>query len=230
VSPSTSPSSGSDTIFEDGFETGDFSMWDSSVIDGGDLAVAPGAASDGLFGMQANIDDATPIYVVDLTPACEKRYRARFYFDPNSVVIASLDFCTLFTAYHSASTELIKIDLRYVNNVLYTGYQVRCYTLHDSWHKSDDVKSWRTTAWYSISDALHYFEFDWQAATAKGLDSGHLTFWIDGVLRINITDIDNDTRCVDWIALGITGGLDPGTSGVCFFDDFVSRRTTYIGA
>ena len=41
--------------------------------------------------MQVLIDDANAIYVTDDRPTAEPRYRARFYFDPNSITMASGD-------------------------------------------------------------------------------------------------------------------------------------------
>ena len=50
-------------LFTATFETGDFSEWDASVTDGGDLSVTNGAALFGSYGLSALIDDLTTIYV-----------------------------------------------------------------------------------------------------------------------------------------------------------------------
>jgi hypothetical protein len=41
--------------------------------------------------------------------------------------------------------------------------------------------------------------------------------------------VDNDTRRIDTTRRGAIAGIDPGTLGVYFIDDFVSHRQTYIG-
>jgi hypothetical protein len=46
--------------------------------------------------MQAVVDDTAAIYVTDLLPTEERNYRARFYFDPNSVEMAEEDNLILF--------------------------------------------------------------------------------------------------------------------------------------
>ena len=84
VTPTPTATSSGTLIFADGFESGDFSAWDSSTTDGGDLSVTTGAAMVGTYGMQAEIDDNNAIYVTDDSPNGETEYVVRFYFDPNS--------------------------------------------------------------------------------------------------------------------------------------------------
>ena len=52
---------------------------------------------------------------------------------------------------------------------------------------------------------------------------------MDDVQRGNFTNIDNDTRKVDYVQWGAVSGVDSGTRGTYYFDDFVSRRQSYIG-
>ena len=76
-----------DVIFADGFETNDFSRWSYVYDGGGDLTVTTGdAAMFDDYGLQAVIDDTTPMYVRDDTPNSETHYRARFYLDDNVIV------------------------------------------------------------------------------------------------------------------------------------------------
>jgi hypothetical protein len=44
-------------------------------------------------------------------------------------------------------------------------------------------------------------------------NNGVLKLWIDGVLKQAITNIDNDTRQIDWLRLGAVSGVDTGTRG-----------------
>jgi hypothetical protein len=92
-----------------------------------------------------------------------------------------------------------------------------------------DSTTWRYTSWFTISDAPHFIELDWRAATAAGASDGSLTLWIDGTWRANLTGVDNDTRRVDRVRLGAVAGIDTGTRGAYYFDAFESRRQTYIG-
>jgi hypothetical protein len=215
---STSTPGSSDLIFADGFESGSFSAWTSNTNDAGDLSVSAAAALVGNQGMQAVIDDANTIYVTDDTPNAEPRYRARFYFDPNSITMASNDAHFIFKGFMGTATDILQVELRNSAGI----YQIRAKLLNDS-------AAFVVTTWFTISDATHFIELDWRAATAAGANNGGLTFWIDGIQQADLTGVDNDTGRIDRARLGALAGMDAGTSGVDFFDAFESRRQTFIG-
>ena len=209
----------SDLIFADGFESGNLAAWSSSVPDGGDLSVSPSAALVGAQGLQAVIDDNNALVVVDESPALETRYRARFYFDPNSIPMAIGDAHLLLMGSSSNGTvQVLQLELRFQA----TGYEVRALLF-------SDTKVWISTSWFPLSDAPHALELDWRASTAAGANNGGLTFWIDGVQQGDLTGVDNDTRRIDQVRLGPVSGVDNGTRGTYFFDAFESRRSTFIG-
>jgi len=207
-----------DLIFADGVESGNFSAWSASTTDSGDLSVTTAAALIGTWGMQAVIDDNKAIYVTDDRPSAEPRYRARFYFDPNSIAMVSGDTHFIFYGYSGASTIVLRVQFRFSNG----NYQVRASLLNDG-------STWTNTSWFTISDASHFIELDWRAATAAGANDGGLTLWIDGTQQANLTGVDNDTRRIDRVRLGAVAGIDTGTRGTYYFDAFESRRQTYIG-
>jgi hypothetical protein len=205
-------------IFADGFESSGFSAWSTSTTDGNNLSISSAAALSGTYGLQALINDNNTLYVVDEKPNTEVRYRARFYFDPNSITMANNNVHALFQGYSGASTLVLRIELRFSKG----NYQVRGALCNDS-------GSWTNTSWFTISNAMHFIELDWRAATSAGVNNGGLTFWIDSAQRASLTGIDNDTRRVDSVRLGAVSGLDNGTRGTYYFDEFESRRQTYIG-
>jgi hypothetical protein len=189
------------------------------MVDGGDLSVSPSAALVGSQGLQALLDDNNPLILIDDRPTAETRYRARFYFDSNSIPMAINDAHLLFQGFSgSGTTQVLQLELR----VQSTGYEVRALLFNDA-------KAWVSTSWIPLSDAPHALELDWRAATAAGANNGGLTFWIDGVQQADLTGVDNDTRRIDQVRLGATSGVDTGTRGTYFFDSFESRRLTYIG-
>jgi len=214
----TSTPGGSDLIFADGFESGSFSAWTSNTNDVGDLSVSAPSALVGTRGMQALIDDANAIYVTDDKPNAEPRYRARFYFDPNSIPMASGDAHFIFRGFVGTSTQVLRMEFRRSAGA----YQIRAALLNDA-------STWTNTNWFTISDAAHPIEVDWRAATGAGANNGGLTLWIDGVQQQDLTGIDNDTRRVDRARLGALSGIDAGTRGTYYFDAFESRRQTFIG-
>lgn len=176
------------------------------------------AALVGSQGMQATIDDNTSIYVTDDRANAESRYRARFYFDPNSIRMAGGDNHFIFYGYSGTSTIVQRLQLRFSSG----NYQLRAALRNDG-------STWTNSNWFTISDASHFIELDWRAATAAGANNGGLTLWIDGTQRTNLTGVDNDTRRIDRVRLGAVTGIDTGTRGIYYFDAFVSRRQTFIG-
>jgi len=214
----TSVSANPDVIFADNFEAGNMTAWSSPVTDGGDLSVSSAAKLDGAFGLQALHDDTKSIYVTDDKPTAERRYRVRFYFDPNSIRMAANNAYYPFYGYSGSSTVVLRVELCRCSNA----YQLRAALLNDA-------TTWSSTAYFTISDAPHVIELDWQAATAAGANNGRLTFWIDNVQRVQLPNIDNDTRRIDQVQLGAVAGMDSGTLGTTYFDAFVSRRQSYIG-
>lgn len=207
----------SDLIFADGFESGSFSAWYSASTNAGSLSVSPAAALLGSYGLQAVISNTTAMYVQDRSAKSEPRYRARFYFNPNGITMADGDMHTIFYGF-SSGVSVLRIDFR--NNA--GAYQVQARLL-------DNASTWSATPWFTITNAPHSIEFDWQAAIAAGSNNGSLTLWLDGVQVAGVAGVSNDTRRIDMIRLGPVTGLDPGTSGTEYFDAFESRRQTYIG-
>ena len=206
-----------DTIFVDGFESGTLTNWTACTTDVNDLSVSAGAKLAGNFGMQALLDDNAAIYCTDDTPNAEPRYRARFYFDPNSIPMASGDAHFIFNGFMGTSTVVMRVEFRYFSGA----YQIRARFVNDG-------STWTNTDWLTITDAAHAIELDWQASTAVGANNGSLALWIDGVQQANLTGVDNDTRRIDRVRLGAVTGVDTGTRGTYYFDSFESRRQTDI--
>jgi len=115
------------------------------------------------------LNDNTALYLTDDQPNAEKRYRARFYFDPNSITMASGNAHFIMIGYAGASTAVLRVEFSFSGG----SYQLRASGL-------TDANAWVSTNWYSVSDAVHAIEIDWQAA-APAANNGALTLWIDGL-------------------------------------------------
>jgi hypothetical protein len=215
--PTPSPTPIPDLIFADGFESGSFSAWSSSTTDGGNLSVGSTAALVGTRGMQALINDNNTIFVTDDTPNAEAVYNARFYFDPNSITMASGDNHFILYGY-SGSKVVLRVQFRFSSGV----YQMRAGLQNNS-------STWTDTSYVAINDAPHAIEVDWRAATGAGTNDGGLTFWIDGAQVSGMSGIANDTYKIDSVRLGAVNGIDTGTRGTEFFDAFESHRQTSVG-
>ena len=217
--PTFTPPALADLIFADGFENGNLLAWSARAIGGGDLSVSPAAALVGVQGMNALLNDNIAMFVTDDRPNAEARYRARFYFDPNGIVMANGDTHYLFYGYQGTTQVVLRVEFRRYNNT----YQLRAALINDA-------TTWRSTSVVTLNDIPYMVELDWQAATAPGANNGALTFWINEVQVATLTGVDNDTRRIDRARLGAVAGLDTGTRGAYFLDAFESRRVSYIGA
>jgi len=212
-----------DAMFADNFEGGDLSRWSPTrtSVDGGDLSVSSAAAYQSNSGLQVLIDDTVVLKAVDSSPAGEDHYRARFHFDPNSITMNSGSAHYIFDGYNYYTQDLIfRLELLYENG----SYKLRPRVFNDDWNYTIGSK-------YAISDDWHMVEIEWQAASAPGANDGSFTLWIDDVLAGSISNVDNDgsQHQLDEVRLGATGGVDSSTSGSYYFDNFESRRTSYIG-
>jgi hypothetical protein len=217
LTPTATPSPAADLIFADGFESGNLSAWSSGVTDAGDLSAKPSAALVGTYGLEAAIDGNEAIYLQDNSPVSESRYRARFYFDPNTIPMAHGNAHIILVGQSGSITPVV---VQFRKNS--ASFQLQAQALTDS-------MSYQSTSWYTISDAPHYIEIDWKSSTAAGANNGAISLWIDGTLKQTKSGIDNDTRRIDEVRLGPSSGIDTGTRGTYYFDAFESRRTTYIG-
>jgi hypothetical protein len=216
--PTFTPTSLADLIFADGFESGNFSAWSASVTNNGALSVSTAAALVQTYGMRANINSNTSIYVTDNSPVNEARYRARFYFNPNGITMANNNALYLLYGLTSSGAVTVRVEFGWSGSA----YRIRAAL-------SNNSTTFTATSWFTISNAPHVIEIDWRAATAPGAANGGLTLWLDNVQRANLTGISNDAHRIETVRLGAVAGIDSGTRGVTYFDAFQSNRQTYIG-
>ncbi len=188
-------------------------MWSASVTDAGSLSVSTAAALAGTRGMQALINDNNSIYVTDNRPVAESKYRARFNFDPNTLTMTNGNAHYLLYAYDAASNVVMQLELRRSGSL----YQLRVGARNNS-------TGWTYTNWAALTDAPHMIQIDWLASTAAGALNGSLTFQLDGVTQGALTSLNNNTRRIESVRLGAVSGIDTGTRGTYFFDEFESYR------
>jgi hypothetical protein len=215
VVPTPIPGSGQDLIFADSFENG-LTAWTSSSTDSGDLGVTAqsGTRSLGIQQMKVTIDDTNNIYTTDDNPTSETHYRARFYFNPNSLKMASGNAFFIFNGFKGTSGAVFRLELGSGAN----GYQIRVKVMNDA-------SSWTNGPWVPISNAGHSIEIEWLSASK----TGGINLWVDGAQVAAVSGINNGTLRVDRVRLGAVGGIDSGTAGTFYIDAFESRRQSYIG-
>ena len=206
-----------DLIFKDGFNSCDATAWTGGAVNPSRLAFNIASGRDSTCGMAVTIASSTPAYVVDLSANEETRFRARFYYNPNTLKMPNNTPPAIFIAYNTSAQATIVVQIRYLGGAL----QLRSGLL-------SDTNTWSYTSWSTISKAWHIVEFDWIASTSSSANNGSLTLWLDGTQKGSISTIDNDQQKVDKVALGVVSGLASKMSGTCLFDNYESRRLTYI--
>jgi hypothetical protein len=212
-----------DLIFADGFESGNLSAWSIfSDTGGGDLSASvAGALGGSSTGLQAVVNDTAPLYVRDDSPNGEGRYRARFYFDPNAFDPGEAQNhrrTRIFIAFDESPVKRhIAVVLRRVSGQFSIESRVRV-----------DDNSQFDTGFFNVTDAPHFVEMDWQRASTGVSGDGSFQMWIDGASVSTLTNLQNNTRTVDFVRLG-PQSLKGGAVGTLYFDEFESRRRSMVG-
>jgi hypothetical protein len=193
-------------LFADGFESGSFSAWSAAITNGGRLQVRTDAAIEGSYGMRAPIANRAGMFVTDRTPATERRYRARFSFDPGGVFIPVGSSHDLLVGVQGSSSAVFRIKLRSA----LSGYQVRASARRDD-------GSFAVTPWVVLSGTVHELGLDWSAAPGTGT----VALTIDGHPVAGLSGLSNGATALDLIRLG-PQAIGRGIAGTERFDDFAS--------
>ena len=77
----------------------------------------------------------------------------------------------IFNGYQGTSSVMFRVEFRFNKK-----YEIRVALVNDK-------AVWKNSKWIAISDAVHFFELDWSAATAVEANNGYLKLWVDGVLK-----------------------------------------------
>jgi hypothetical protein len=206
-----------DVIFQDGFESGDFSKWSSSSTDGGDLSLSASAAlgNTGL-GMQAAVNDTTALFVEDDTPQSEAHYKARFYFEPNGFDPGEAQGhlrVRLMILFDDAGTRRL--------SALVLRRKAGAYAIEQRCRRDDNSQA--DSGFFPITDAPHWFLVDWRQASGPASGDGVCSLTIDGTTLSTQATLQNNVSTVGRVRLG-TLAVKPGASGTPYFDEFVSKR------
>jgi hypothetical protein len=215
-----------DPLFSGGFDDGTFAGWGGpNQTGGGDLSITPAAALGGTaFGLQAFVNDTGSLYVQDNSPDEESYYRARFHFDPNDFDpgVANGKLRTrimlAFGGGDGAPTRrLMAVVLRLLNG----NYSIMTRVSRNNGTRAN-------TGFFPISNGPHVIEIAWRRATSPDLSDGTFQMWIDGVLVSTLTGLPTNSNGITFVRLGGLS-LKLGANGTLFWDNFVSRRFTFIG-
>lgn len=219
-------------VFADDFERGNLSAWSGSVKDGGNLRVKASAAYQGSYGLEAYINDRHNLYVTDNTPGSylppapplgytyTQYYSASFFFNPNSLKMKSGNEHNIFEGVSinrekgATKTGSASVMFRLALRKRSGNYQLVAYALNGT--------TWLASTPYTINNGWQRIEILWMPYTGIGFNPwGSMTLKIDGSEVARIGRLGSATA-PSQIRLGATSGVDKGTSGRMFFDNFES--------
>lgn len=198
------------------------------------IAASTAAAIDGTYGLAVTLDGSpNKADVRNLRPDNpgdppgpndETTYRASFKINMNDVVMNEDFTHNIFTMRALAggpSGVDNRNELRI--SVKWKGADVNPFKLRMSCRQDD--KSWAYVGGHSLPrPGVRTITVEWQASSAPGANDGICRLYVNGVLRGERTDIDNDQRTIGAVWMGVDG-VRPGTIGTQYYDSFESFRT-----
>jgi hypothetical protein len=206
-------------LFEDDFETGDFSLWTRFNDGKGWLYPCAEAAVNENYGACVERgDNDRRKQLIDETPVDQTSFSARFNFDINSLSMSQGERFRFVQVKMGAERPFF-IVLKYESGQ----YWIQLNTLLDDLTKTK-------TGWYLLTDSPHTIEIDWQASSTPGADDGFVELILDDVLLEALTGLDNDTIFIENFKVGFTSRLvGKSIYGVFFVDDVATSNAGHIG-
>ena len=203
-------------LFEDDFETGDFTLWSRFNDGNGYLYPCTDAAINGIYGACVDRGTDKRKQLIDETPGFQDFYNLRFNIDMNSLSM------TEGTRFRFVQVKM-GAERPFFIVVKYEGgqYLIQLNTLRDDLTKAK-------TGWYVLSDSPHVLEINW--AASSGADDGWAALYLDNVLLESRTGLDNNEIFVDTFKIGFTSRLDgKPISGIFYLDDIATSNSGHIG-
>ena len=188
-------------------------------LEANSLGVNAGCAMEGNFGLEVSLDGGiNKVFVADTSPSGETVYRASFLIRHNGISMVERSGHSIFNV-RSASPPRNVILLFFRRAVNRDGYNIIAKLRED-----DDRQ--RNKGKLTIADSeVGPVEIQIEWAAGDGSGNGILRMWKRGVLRVDRSDIDNDTWVIDDVRLGAPKGVDATSIGTYCLDDFQSFRT-----
>jgi len=182
------------------------------ILNAGDLDVLNEAKFRGTFGLRVTVDDSTPQTIKDDTPEAEHRLISFFRFNLDGLSMDDGDDFDLLVARNVLDEPQLRVTVECV------GESKRLYL----WVNEDVGSGVFTPAAEGVPLGLswHSIAFDWRS----GDGDGSLSLKLDGETIPGISGLANTSSQIDSISWGISGDIEPGTSGSADMDSFESRR------
>jgi hypothetical protein len=147
--------------------------------------------------------------------------RARFYLNPNDFdpgETSGARRTRVFILFQDAPLRrLAAIVLRRLDGV---------YALMGRARLDDNSQA--DTGFITLAPGPHAVELAWKRSSGPDANDGTFELWIDGASVALRTGLDNSRRGVDFVRLGALS-VKASAGGTLYWDEFESRRWSYIG-
>jgi hypothetical protein len=199
-------------------EVGDFSEWDTTIVDSGDLSVAAAAGLGGTeLGASFLLDDTNLLRLEkNITAPSSGVYSVRYYFDRTSLSMAASNFFTNFSVLGSDFSITAGVSFLASGG----GVQQVRFTAGADGNNCFDLVD------LSVDDGEHFAEAKCVRAASSVSSDGSVTWWLDGtqVLQNNSVDNFDSFALINRIRFDNVG-VDAGTSGT-FYNDQLAMNTS----
>jgi hypothetical protein len=216
------------TLFSITHEAGNLNDYEVQNTDSGNLSVSASAGMGGSsYGIAVHYASNTTTKNVQkgLGLFGESVFRFRFYYDPNSITLASTTqqiVCTSSNATAFSGIHMVNIVHLYSSG----NFRLRLGTFNDS-------NGYSNGSQIIITDAPHYVEVEVTRASSSVAADGQCRMWIDGSLESTVSSIDNYDLFVysDVLQIGAVTGGSSSNSGTFYLDEIEANVDgTEIGA
>ncbi len=205
------------TIFNDGFESGNFSAWTSSGSSGSTLSVVASPVHHGSYAMQvAGLGAAGENGYAHKSLAGTAFYARCYYFFKDSLPTSPSSFWTLAPAFTTttATQRCASVIYDFANSKFGIRYYNSSGTFANVYEEG--TTSLSADTWYCIELYIN------------SADSGTVTLWVDGVQKATVS-ADTNTRTLAGVSVGNIYVEAAEASDKTILVDCVVVADAYIG-
>ena len=190
------------------------------AVHAGDLNAIALAGFRSALGVEVDMTSTAPTYLEDGSPCLEPQYRLRFYVNVSPA--EGLGFQGL-TGLDDQGRVVFAVNYSWQAQ----GPDMIPHVGFSAASAPGPPIDYFNTPPVQLAWGWHAIELSWRASD-PGAANGSMETWVDGVQRVTLTSLDNETMSVETVRWGFVSGTVAPT-GSFYLDQFVSQRNDYIG-
>lgn len=204
-------------LFQDDFESGDLTAWDSVRDESGEVTTSAMAALGGSLGLATTIEGPGSAHLEHQFDERLDGWAVDLGFDPNSLKLSESSpswrrtqaWMDLLTLSSGGKRPQPQVTLSLRGDGL--GYRIQVQVR--------DNGRLRRTPWLSITDAPQQVRLVWRRSQGAEGASGRLELILNGRSEIELSDLDNARSGPSILRIGAVQVYAKSIRGTVFFDD-----------